>query len=105
MRNNNPVSVTERSGLSTVSRRILLQEPWSYVLFEEDGDYVVTFVVAGTTAGARKGDFSVRLNAAEKEMQQRDRSYVERLVKRLGDNPVQLAARRLQQAVWPETAY
>lgn len=88
-----------------MSKRILLQEPWSYVLFEEDGDYVVTFVVAGTAAGARKGDFSVRLNAAEKEMQQRDRSYVERLVKRLGDNPAQLATRRLQQAVWPETAY
>lgn len=81
-----------------MSKRILQQEPWSYVLFEEDGDYRVTFMVA--TALPR--DFTVVLSPAEKEMQQRDRSYIERLVKRLADNPAQLQIRRLPQAVWPE---
>ncbi|MDP2227451.1 MAG: hypothetical protein Q8J78_08255 [Moraxellaceae bacterium] len=96
-------------------KRILLQEPWSYVLFEDDGDYIVTFTVAshaagsaprvGRAAGAQSGDYSVMLNAAEQEMQKRDRSYVERLVKRLTDNPAQLHVRRLRQAIWPDTAY
>ena len=81
-----------------VSKHILMQEPWSYVLFEEAGEYIVTFMVAGPL----KQDFTVMLTAAEKEIQKRDRSYIERLVKRLADNPVQLQQRRLRQAVWPE---
>jgi hypothetical protein len=82
-----------------LSKNILMQEPWSYVLFEEAGDYIVTFMVAG----ALKHDFTVVLTPAEKEMQQRDRSYIERLVKRLTDNPAQLQNRRLRRAIWPST--
>ncbi len=80
-----------------LSQNILLHEPWSYVLFEEAGDYIVTFMVAGVL----ERDFTVVLTPAEKEMQQRDRSYIERLVKRLADNPAQLQNRRLRNAVWP----
>lgn len=80
-------------------KNILQQEPWSYVLFEEAGDYLVTFMVAGVL----ERDYTVVLTAAEKEMQQRDRSYIERLVKRLTDKPAQLQTRRLPKAVWPES--
>ncbi len=83
-----------------MSKNILLQEPWSYVLFEEAGDYIVTFMVAGVL----ERDFTVILTPAEKEMQQRDRSYIERLVKRLTDNPALLHSRRLRQALWPAQA-
>ncbi len=83
-----------------MSKHILLQEPWSYVLFEEAGDYLVTFMVAGVL----ERDYTVLLTPAEKEMQQRDRGYIERLVKRLTDNPAQLQQRRLRVAVWPEPA-
>ncbi|MGH8493712.1 MAG: hypothetical protein ACRERR_11520 [Moraxellaceae bacterium] len=82
-----------------MSKRILLQEPWSYVLFEENDDYIVTFMVAGPV----KQDFTVRLTTAEKEMQKRDRSYIERLVKRLTDQPFLLQQRCFRQAIWPET--
>ena len=83
-----------------LSKKILLQEPWSYVLYEEAGDYIVTFMVAGVL----KRDFTVALTPAEKEMQQRDRSYIERLVKRFTDNPELLQSRRLRTAIWPDHA-
>lgn len=86
--------------ITFLSKNILLHEPWSYVLFEEAGDYIVTFTVAGVL----KRDFTVALTSVEKEMQQRDRSYIERLVKRFTDNPELLQSRRLRQAIWPEQA-
>jgi hypothetical protein len=78
-------------------QRILVEEPWSFVLFEDDGEYLVTFKVAGVMAG----DFSVPLSAAELALQRQDRTFVERLVKRLAGNPAQLRARQLRHAVWP----
>jgi hypothetical protein len=78
-------------------QRILVAEPWSFVLFEDDGAHIVTFKVAGVMAA----DFSVPLSAAEIALQRQDRTFVERLVKRLAGNPAQLRARQLRQAVWP----
>lgn len=73
------------------------------MLFEDADNYIVTFMVAGVLLdGRQQRDFTVVLTQAEKEMQQRDRSYIERLVKRFTDNPAQLQARRQSKAVWPD---
>lgn len=76
---------------------IIVHEPWSYVLFEENGEQIVTFMVGGSV----EKDFSVRLSQSEIDLQKQDRGFVERLVTRLTKNPEQLHARRLKKAVWP----
>lgn len=80
-----------------MTQRIIVQQPWSYVLFEERGDYILTFLVGGSA----DGDFSIKLSPAEIELQQQDQSYVERLMRRLVNNRNELYGRCLLQAVWP----
>lgn len=83
--------------MTRLRQRILVEEPWSYVLFEDNGDFIVTFKVAGVLGG----DFSVKLSEAEIALQRQDRGFVERLVKRLTGNKEQLHARQLRHALWP----
>ena len=80
-----------------MTQRIIVQQPWSYVLFEERGDYILTFLISGTV----DGDFSVKLTPAEIDLQKQDQGYVERLMRRLVNNRNELYGRCLLQAVWP----
>jgi hypothetical protein len=80
-----------------MTQRIIVREPWSYVLFEEQGEFILTFLMGGTV----DSEFSVKLTEAEIELQRQDRTYVERLMRRLAGNRDELYGRCLLQAVWP----
>jgi hypothetical protein len=83
-----------------MTQRIIVREPWSYVLFEEEGEFILTFLMGGTV----DSEFSVKLTEAEIEMQKQDRTYVERMMRRLTSNRDELYGRCLLQAVWPAPA-
>lgn len=79
---------------------VIAEKAWSYVLFDNGEDWILTFLIGGVV----EIDVSVRLSNDEIAMIKADSTYVEILLASIKKNRSAFADREINPPVWPKKA-
>jgi hypothetical protein len=80
-----------------MTAHVIAEKPWSYVLFEDRGVWILTLLIGGVV----EIDVSVRLAPDEVEAIKSGQLRIEDLVARVKRQRGAFAAREINPPVWP----
>lgn len=78
--------------------KVISKKPWVYVLFEDDGVWILTVMVR---YGAAENDMSIILRDSEVSSIQSNEQCLDDLIKNINQNPSRYIDREIRPAVWP----
>lgn len=77
--------------------RVIDKRPYSYILFEADADWVLTFLLGGPM----ELDVSVKLTEGEVERINEDQNFIDKLISNLKKDKSHCESRKIVPAIWP----
>ncbi|QDQ25108.1 hypothetical protein FNU76_01355 [Chitinimonas arctica] len=78
--------------------KIIAEQPWSHVLLERDGEWILTLMLH---SGAVEHDLSVRLTEQERQAVQAQPASLAALLARIRDDRAAFRPREISPPVWP----
>jgi hypothetical protein len=78
--------------------KIIDEKPWSHILMEKDGNWILTFLIR---IGPVENDVSIRLTDNEINSIKADKSNIEKLLYSLRNHKNLYSNREIKPPVWP----
>jgi len=78
--------------------KIIDEKPWSHVLMEKEGVWILTFLVR---VGPVENDVSIRLNEDEIDFIKADGSYLEKMLEDIREHKIMYSDREIKPPIWP----
>jgi len=80
-----------------MTSKVIAEKPWSYVLFEDGNDWVLTLLIGGVV----EIDVSIRLASEEVQAIRSKQLHVEDLVTKVKQQRAAFAQREINPPIWP----
>ena len=77
--------------------QIIAEKKWSYVLFDNGKEWILTLLIGGVV----EIDVSIRLSRDEIKAIQADSTYVEKIVEAVKQHRSEFEDRQINPPVWP----
>ncbi|WP_018691113.1 hypothetical protein [Algicola sagamiensis] len=78
--------------------KIIQEVPWSHVLFELEGQWILTFM---TRQGPIEYEVSIQMSRMEIQQYRKNEAFLEHFLQTCREYPEQYQTRQIMPSIWP----